>query len=152
VEGAVTYLTVRDVADRFQVSPRTVERLIGIDLLRAVRIGRQVRIRPADLPEKLPETPRPSRRVTTLPPSGVYMLFQDEALVYVGRSTELPRRITNHRRAGRQFDEVRAIPCDPSTADWLEGELIRTLRPPANIKRFERRARRVDAALAAMAL
>jgi excisionase family DNA binding protein len=89
VEGAVTYLTVRDVADRFQVSPRTVERLIGIDLLRAVRIGRQVRIRPADLPEKLPETPRPSRRVTTLPPSGVYMLFQDEALVYVGRSTEL---------------------------------------------------------------
>lgn len=100
----------------------------------------------------LPENPRPTRRQTTLPSSGVYMLFLGDALIYVGRSTELPRRITTHRRSGRAFDAVEAIPCSYEIAKWLEAELIRTLLPTENIKRFERRARRIEAGLGAQGL
>ncbi len=39
-------LTVRQVAARLQVSPRTVRRLIGDERLRAIRIGRAVRVHP----------------------------------------------------------------------------------------------------------
>jgi excisionase family DNA binding protein len=39
-------LTLHDVADRLQVSPRTVRRLIDKGELGSIRIGRCVRIRP----------------------------------------------------------------------------------------------------------
>lgn len=147
----MSYLTVKDVAGRFHVPDRTVKQWIENGDLRAFRVSpRLLRIRPQDVPDEPPPcAPRkPRTRTTTLPESGVYMLFLAEELIYVGRSTELPRRITNHRRSGRVFDDVRAIPCEPAVADWLEAELIRTLRPTQNIKRFERRARRIEAAVA----
>lgn len=143
------YLKPQDLAEQWGVSVRKVNSLISDGLVRAFRIGRHIRIRAADAPEVMPQKPRVSRRrPISLPDSGVYMLFRDGELIYIGRSSELPRRITNHRRAGREFDEVRAIPCDYATAEWLEAELIRTLQPPENIKRFIRRAQRIEAALA----
>lgn len=142
------YLTVKDVAERFQTSNRTVERLIERGQLPAVRLGpRVLRVREQDLPEALPAVASKPRKPAALPKCGVYMLYREGELIYIGRSTELPRRITNHRRSGRVFDEVNAIPCDAKTADWLEAELVRVFSPPENIKRFDRRSRRVEGAL-----
>ena len=46
----MSYLTVKNVADRFQVSTRTVERLIATGQLSAVRFGpKLLRIPPAAL-------------------------------------------------------------------------------------------------------
>lgn len=42
-------LTKKDAADRLAVSPATVSRLIAAGALPAVKIGKLVRIRPADL-------------------------------------------------------------------------------------------------------
>ena len=42
-------LTIDDVADRCQVSTRTVRRWIKSGDLRAIRLGRQLRVRPIDL-------------------------------------------------------------------------------------------------------
>jgi excisionase family DNA binding protein len=46
---ALRLLTVPDVAQRLQVSERAVRRWIAEGRLPAVRLGRAVRIRPADL-------------------------------------------------------------------------------------------------------
>ena len=43
------YLTAEDVAERLQCSARHVRRLIGDGRLRSVRVGRLVRVAPADL-------------------------------------------------------------------------------------------------------
>ena len=45
----VALLTVEDVAQRLKVSPSTVRRLIRRGGLKTVRLGRLIRIRPADL-------------------------------------------------------------------------------------------------------
>jgi excisionase family DNA binding protein len=42
-------LTVSDVAERLQVSPRTVRRMIATGQLRIIRLGRSVRIHPSVL-------------------------------------------------------------------------------------------------------
>jgi len=42
-------LTLRQVADRLQVSMSTVRRLVDAGELRTVRIGRNLRVRPEDL-------------------------------------------------------------------------------------------------------
>jgi len=42
-------LTLQQVADRLQVSMSTVRRLVDAGKLKAVRIGRNLRVRPEDL-------------------------------------------------------------------------------------------------------
>ena len=67
------FLTVGDVAERLRVHPQTVRSWIGAAKLRAIKIGRTVRIRRSDLEEALqrarvapaarglaPETPQAS--------------------------------------------------------------------------------------------
>lgn len=46
-------LTITDVATALAVSPRTIRRLIEGGTLRVTRIGRQVRVHPADLDDYL---------------------------------------------------------------------------------------------------
>lgn len=41
---AVRLLTIRDVAERLQVSPRTIHRLVASGGLAVIRIGRAVRV------------------------------------------------------------------------------------------------------------
>lgn len=74
------------------------------------------------------------------PGCGVYILFQDGAITYIGRSTRLKTRIGVHRRSGRVFDSVKIIACDEVTSIWLEPELIRILSPRDNLLRYKRRA------------
>lgn len=50
VDGAtVRLLRIEDVADRLAVSRSMAWKLIAIGQLRSIRIGRSVRVRPADL-------------------------------------------------------------------------------------------------------
>ena len=42
-------MTIRNVAAHVQVSERTIARLVDAGALRAVRIGRTIRFRPADV-------------------------------------------------------------------------------------------------------
>lgn len=48
-------LTLQQVADRLQVSMPTVRRLVGAGKLKAVRIGRNLRVRPEDLSKYIEE-------------------------------------------------------------------------------------------------
>lgn len=49
------YLTIREVGDLLKVSERTVRRWVGAGDLPAVKIGRSVRIRRADIDSRSPE-------------------------------------------------------------------------------------------------
>ena len=42
-------LSSNDLADRWQVSPRTVKRLVGSGKIHCVRVGRQLRFKLADI-------------------------------------------------------------------------------------------------------
>ena len=48
-------LTLQQVADRLQVSTSTVRRLVAAGRLKAVRIGRNLRVRPEDLSKYIEE-------------------------------------------------------------------------------------------------
>lgn len=87
-----------------------------------------------------PNIIEPAPAVQHAPTCGVYLLLTAGVVVYVGRSTALKARLRTHRASGRDFDEVRVIPCDAETAGWLEAELIRTLQPSQNLIRYARRA------------
>ncbi len=58
VEGAGRLLRIEDIADRLAVSRSMAWKLIAIGALRSVRIGRAVRVRPADLEAYLSEATR----------------------------------------------------------------------------------------------
>jgi excisionase family DNA binding protein len=47
--AAERLLTIADVADRCQVSPRSVRRWIDKDRLRVIRLGRSIRVAEGDL-------------------------------------------------------------------------------------------------------
>jgi len=47
------YLTIKKVAEELEVNPETVYRLVRTNKLKALRIGRQYRIRREDLEEYL---------------------------------------------------------------------------------------------------
>ena len=51
-------LTIRDVAERLQISPRSVSRLIVTGELKAIRIGRSVRITEGALQDLLTRADR----------------------------------------------------------------------------------------------
>lgn len=56
------YLTIREAADAAHVSKRTLERWLAAGVVRAVRVGRVVRIRRADLDRALDPSARPVSR------------------------------------------------------------------------------------------
>lgn len=61
--------------------------------------------------------------------SGVYFLFQDGKMVYIGQSRNVERRISTHNI---DHDSYRVIPC--AIADLLryERRLINYFKPPLN--------------------
>lgn len=65
--------------------------------------------------------------------SGVYFLYNKGELVYIGKATNITRRIVDHVEEGtKEFDTVRytKIPVDSITS--VETELIKSLDPPYN--------------------
>lgn len=65
---------------------------------------------------------------------GIYLLFRERRLAYVGRSHNCYQRINQHRINGREFEFALICPCAEADAPWIETALIRQAQPPGNIK------------------
>ncbi len=132
-------LTVPEVAERLRVHPITVRRHIKAGRLRAVRIGRAVRVREADLAVLLRQdhdaSPsadserrrRAARQLLALRESmGVYQTDTPSPLVTSEELIRQERRMLarKHDRWRKPFDEMRKLrdqmkPMDISTADLV---------------------------------
>lgn len=55
-------LTAQEAADRYRVSAKTIIRLINRGVIPAIKVGKQWRIRQAELDEAFSARPRPPRR------------------------------------------------------------------------------------------
>lgn len=66
--------------------------------------------------------------------SGVYMLYLDETLVYVGKSRHVPGRVMEHKREKRlRFNRITVCWCKGADMDGLEFRMIRAMQPSHNI-------------------
>lgn len=66
---------------------------------------------------------------------GVYFLYEDDELLYVGKATSFAHRFDGHFREGRiPFNRVAVIPTPAAVAELLEGYWIIQLDPPMNRK------------------
>ena len=64
--------------------------------------------------------------------AGVYFLFDDKQLVYIGESNNVYMRIGQHIKDGtKKFDSFEIYPCNDRKK--LEGFLIRALMPKYNV-------------------
>ena len=88
------------------------------------------------LPSPPPQAPETSTKLST---PGVYMLFLEGDLIYVGRSRDCRARIDAHRASGRLFDRHLIAPCEPSDAAWMERALITAMEPVGNRALFSER-------------
>lgn len=67
--------------------------------------------------------------------SGVYFLYLDDALQYVGLATSFDHRFAGHWRKGLvKFNRVAYIPTRIEAAPMLEAYYIAELDPPMNVK------------------
>jgi hypothetical protein len=67
------------------------------------------------------------------PPSCVYFLIRDGAVVYVGQTTDLHFRVTRHRR-DKRFDRVFYLPVPSEDLNQIEMEFIRVFCPEYNLQ------------------
>ena len=63
---------------------------------------------------------------------GVYFLFKDRVLTYVGQSKDCYGRIADHRSAGREFDLATVMPLAEEFVSQVETALIKSYQPPKN--------------------
>lgn len=66
------------------------------------------------------------------PVCGVYFLFRGGALIYIGRSRDMVRRVASHRTNGREFDKWSFMPLPEDETATIEAALIRSLNPEQN--------------------
>lgn len=63
---------------------------------------------------------------------GVYFLFKKQAVIYIGQSLNVFKRVHDHRLNGVDFDAWTVIACDRSELLTLEQHYISAFRPPFN--------------------
>jgi hypothetical protein len=63
----------------------------------------------------------------------IYLLFDDDQIVYVGRTKTLGSRLHAHRRDCRRFNRAFYFPVAEEDAAILESALIVRLDPPGNL-------------------
>lgn len=65
---------------------------------------------------------------------GVYFLFREYELLYIGKSVKCTRRVSKHKWFGRiPFEDWRVIPVDDEEdCGQLERAMIRKFKPPYN--------------------
>jgi hypothetical protein len=63
---------------------------------------------------------------------GIYLLWDGNEIVYVGRTTNLFSRATNHQ-VDKQFDRIQFVKMPRDRQDIYEMELIKELRPKYNV-------------------
>ena len=69
-----------------------------------------------------------------LPTCGIYFLFENEDLVYIGKSTNIYSRLGAHTSAGKtcKFDRVSAIQVDKEHLAAVELAFIAAFQPKLN--------------------
>ena len=66
--------------------------------------------------------------------SGVYFLYNKGELVYIGKATNITRRIIEHLDEGvKEFDKVRYSKLPIDSLSYVETTLIKELRPKYNV-------------------
>lgn len=63
---------------------------------------------------------------------GIYFLIRDGEIRYIGQTKTLLYRLSQHSRAGRQFDAFSFIPCREDQLDELEKVYVTLLMPEEN--------------------
>ncbi|WP_321905206.1 GIY-YIG nuclease family protein [Paraburkholderia tropica] len=63
---------------------------------------------------------------------GVYFLIQDNELIYIGQSTDVHGRISQHRKDGKPFDRFYIIECPVEMLSLTESKYILMFQPPLN--------------------
>jgi hypothetical protein len=63
---------------------------------------------------------------------GLYFLLQDKVLVYIGATTDFPRRMLAH--IDKKFNRIRFIPCDKDKRYIYERRLLAYFKPKYNLK------------------
>lgn len=83
-------------------------------------------------PSDLPDTPE---SVGEEERSGVYFLFLNDQIVYIGKSKQFETRLQQHRKDGRRFDSYRIIEGIPlEQLEHIEMFYINKYQPPGNLK------------------
>lgn len=72
------------------------------------------------------------KRISVQPKVGVYFLFDKGVLVYIGQSTDIHRRIQDHKQ-NKIFDSYGFVECDVRELDKKEKSLIKLYNPKYNI-------------------
>lgn len=143
-------LTAVQVAEMLGLSSRAVYLLAAPDgPLTCFRYGRAIRFDGASVrmyqrrQKTLIKGPIPDRdadlaelaaRAVPLPPRcGVYFLFQQGRLVYVGQAINMARRIGQHTH-DKAFDSYSYIECPQAELNAVEQTYIQRFRPPLNVQ------------------
>jgi excinuclease UvrABC nuclease subunit len=71
-----------------------------------------------------------SASVARLPVCGVYFLFKENELIYIGKSTNIYTRLGGHK--DKKFDRVTAVECDEANLGAIEYALIAAYQPKLN--------------------
>jgi len=87
-----------------------------------------------DLPIELRSVGRVFDVANNLLPTGVYFLYLNGVLQYIGQSIEPATRLSQHQHSGKVFDRAFVIPVPSFLLNRVEGALIRHFRPPLNGK------------------
>lgn len=64
---------------------------------------------------------------------GIYFLLHNDNVVYVGQSSNVEKRIIQHRCSEKQFDSYRIIPCDEDLLLYYEKRWIKQFKPVYNM-------------------
>jgi hypothetical protein len=88
-------------------------------------------------------SPRPFSELSRdMRASGVYFLFADEKVVYVGQTCSVLRRIGEHMSdRTKRFDGFAWLPCLALNRLWLESNYIDLLKPLYNLEPNHKPAR-----------
>ncbi len=63
---------------------------------------------------------------------GVYILFHEHKVVYIGKSKNVYDRVSKHRQNGRPFDFSAIINLPENDCGWVEESLIKAFAPIQN--------------------
>jgi excisionase family DNA binding protein len=103
------YLTVNEIAEHLKLNPQTIRNWIEVGSLPAVRVGRRVRIRRADLDRLLAQgttaTAQPQPATATTATTGT----PAEAVEQLSDALERARRLLGRRSATRRAELAEAL-------------------------------------------
>ena len=73
-------------------------------------------------------------------PSGIYFLYLDDELIYIGQSINIGNRIVGHHKSkNKVFNKVFFIRVDEPSLDEVEIDLIRHFKPKCNKIHYKRK-------------